>query len=56
MSATKLDEFAKTGICQREGSAVLLDKTLKQSGYASEVRLPSVSTSTGAAVTAVIRL
>lgn len=54
MLGARLHSFAQAGIAQKEGSIVLADQVLKQAG-ASDVHLPTVSSSTGAAVTAVIR-
>ncbi|MCM2344074.1 MAG: hypothetical protein NDJ24_05880 [Alphaproteobacteria bacterium] len=56
MHGSRLNNFAQGGINQREGNAGLIDNALKQSGHSELVNLPAVSSSTGAAVTAVIRL
>ncbi|QQG35676.1 MAG: hypothetical protein HYS17_09155 [Micavibrio aeruginosavorus] len=55
MYGSRLKDFAKAGIDQREGRAGLIDQALKQMGQPELVSLPTVSSSTGAAVTAVIR-
>lgn len=56
MNGSRLNNFAQGGIRQREGNAALIDLALKQSGHPELVNLPAVSSSTGAAVTTVIRL
>lgn len=54
MLGARLHSFAQAGIAQKEGRLALAEQTLKQAG-GTDVHLPTVSSSTGAAVTAVIR-
>ena len=55
MSGTKLKRFAQAGIHHTEGRLTLAEKTMKKATQAKDIQLPTVSSSTGAAVTAVIR-
>lgn len=56
MQGKKLNKFASPGISGREGRRpALADKAMLQAGKAEDVHLPIVSSSTGAAVTTVIR-
>lgn len=56
MLGSRLNSFAQAGIEQKEGNCpALAEQALKQAGSTGDVHLPTVSSSTGAAVTAVIR-
>jgi hypothetical protein len=57
MLGARLKLFAKSGIRQREGNCpALADKALKQAVTShDDIHLPIVSSSTGAAMTTVIR-
>lgn len=55
MLGNRLKAFAQAGIDHTEGRLALAEDTLKQAGKASAVHLPTVSSSTGAAMTAIIR-
>ncbi|HEY0900517.1 MAG TPA: hypothetical protein VGD95_00205 [Micavibrio sp.] len=55
MLGTKLKKFAQAGIHQAEGRLTLGEKTMKQASQTKDIHLPAVSSSTGAAVTAIIR-
>lgn len=55
MLGTRLNTFAQAGIDHTEGRLALAEETLKHACSTSEVHLPTVSSSTGAAITTVIR-
>lgn len=55
MQGKKLNTFARPGIARREGRSALAENAMLQAGKADDIHLPIVSSSTGAAVTAVIR-
>lgn len=62
MLGTKLTKFAQAGIHHAEGRLTLAERTMDQAKVkaakqtqAKDVHLPAVSTSTGAAVTSIIR-
>lgn len=55
MLGTRLNRFAQSGIDHIEGRQSLAEETLKYVSRETEVQLPTVSSSTGAAVTAIIR-
>lgn len=55
MLGTKLKKFTQAGIHHAEGRLTLGEKAMQQASQIKDVQLPAVSTSTGAAVTAVIR-
>lgn len=54
MLGTRLNAFAQAGINHTEGRLALAEETLKQANT-TDVHLPAVSSSTGAAMTTIIR-